>query len=353
MIAKKGMSNDIATQLCMELYGLSTEEAKEEVELIARAAGGGDASSSGSIVSQQSTIAEGDEDDDDEDDDDGGGAADGAAGLLSDAAYRWMFGSVLCLHLAQQLCGINAVFFYSTSFFVGVIDNPDLGTAMVGAVNVAATIAASAVMDSTPRASLLALSAGGMLAFTVVITAALLKLIAPVAALGGVMGFVFLFAVGLGPIPWLIVSEMFPTELVTNAQAVASQLNWACAFVVGLGFPAVNAALGAYAFAPFGVVLLLALGFVLTVMPETYERTPAELHGLTLLRASDPAAYASKLVEEARAKKASAPKARWARAVRVVKATNRFRYAEEWWGLGADGDVAQYGAVSQKETSIA
>ena len=59
MIAKKGMSNDIATQLCMELYGLSTEEAKEEVELIARAAGGGDASSSGSIVSQQSTIAEG------------------------------------------------------------------------------------------------------------------------------------------------------------------------------------------------------------------------------------------------------------------------------------------------------
>ena len=45
-----------------------------------------------------------------------------------------------------------------------------------------------------------------------------------------------LFAVGLGPIPWLIVSEMFPTELVTNAQAVASQLNWACAFVVGLGF---------------------------------------------------------------------------------------------------------------------
>ena len=34
--------------------------------------------------------------------------------------------------------------------------------------------------------------------------------------------------------------------------------------------------------------LLLALGFVLTVMPETYERTPAELHSLTLLRAKLP-----------------------------------------------------------------
>ena len=100
-------------------------------------------------------------------------------------------------------------------------------------------------------------------------------------------------------------------------------------------------------------MLLLALGFVVALLPETHERTPAELHALTLLRATDPAAYASKLADEARAKKASAPKERWARAFRLVKATNRFKYAEEWWGLGAGGDVAAYGAVSQKETSIA
>jgi SP family facilitated glucose transporter-like MFS transporter 3 len=57
---------------------------------------------------------------------------------------------VLCCGTApSQLCGINAVFYYSTSFFVGVIDNPDVGTALVGLVNVVATLAATALMDAT------------------------------------------------------------------------------------------------------------------------------------------------------------------------------------------------------------
>ena len=48
--------------------------------------------------------------------------------MLSHPKLRVFFGSCLVLQLGQQLCGINAVFFYSTSFFEGVLDDPLVGT---------------------------------------------------------------------------------------------------------------------------------------------------------------------------------------------------------------------------------
>ena len=70
----------------------------------------------------------------------------------------------LVLHVAQQLSGINAVFYYSTTFLQGVIDSPAVGTALVGFINVLATMFASALMDSHRRRSMLILSIVGMLA---------------------------------------------------------------------------------------------------------------------------------------------------------------------------------------------
>ena len=53
-----------------------------------------------------------------------------------------------------------------------------------------------------------------------------------------------LFELGLGPIPWMIVTEMYDTDHVSAAQATASQLNWVCNILVGLGFPLLDAGLG-------------------------------------------------------------------------------------------------------------
>jgi SP family facilitated glucose transporter-like MFS transporter 3 len=64
--------------------------------------------------------------------------------------------------IAQQFSGINAVFYYSGLFFEGVIDNPLVGTTLMGAVNVIATAGALLLMDRYGRRTLIMWSSAGM-----------------------------------------------------------------------------------------------------------------------------------------------------------------------------------------------
>lgn len=165
----------------------------------------------------------------------------------------------------------------STSFFEGVIDNPLVGTTIVGAVNVVATYVALLLMDRCGRRTLILWSAGGMFLSCIVIIMSLLHYFSNMWALLAVNSYVSFFEIGLGPIPWLIVAEMFDAKYVAVAMSACSQLNWACNFIVGLGFPYMNKYLGPYSFLPFAGVLAATFMFSLTVLPETQGTTPEEL----------------------------------------------------------------------------
>lgn len=108
---------------------------------------------------------------------------------------RQLLISSLILQLSQQLCGINAVFYYSTSFFEGVIPNPLIGTTIVGAVNVAATYIALLLMDKCGRRTLILWSSGGMFLSCIVIVLSLLGYFNHIVALLAVNGFVAFFEV--------------------------------------------------------------------------------------------------------------------------------------------------------------
>jgi MFS transporter, SP family, solute carrier family 2 (facilitated glucose transporter), member 3 len=171
-------------------------------------------------------------------------------------------------------------FFYSTEFFTGIISNPLLGSTLVAFVNVLATYIALLLMDNTPRRSLILWSAGGMFISTVFIILALVGMIPNFVALFAVMSYVSFFEIGLGPIPWLIVAEMFDSKYVATAMSIACIVNWGCNFLVGLCFPFVQQALGAYCFAPFGVVIIAAYLFTHLYLPETHGRTIEEIQRL-------------------------------------------------------------------------
>ena len=192
-----------------------------------------------------------------------------AYSLFVDPQLRSIMTTCCVLQMAQQFCGINAVFYYSTMFFDGVIDNPLLGSVVVAAINVAATYLALLLMDKCGRRQLILWSCMGMFLSVIVIVFGMKGVFgSSYVALGAVMGFVSFFEIGLGPIPWLIVAEMVHPKYVTPAMSVCSQLNWICNFCVGFIFPIMNEKLGYLSFMPFGVVLLLTYVYSYQNLPD-------------------------------------------------------------------------------------
>ena len=119
--------------------------------------------------------------------------------MLMDRQVRKLLGCSLVLQMAQQLCGINAVFYYSTMFFDGLIENPLLGTTIVGGANVVATYIALLLMENTKRRILILCSAGGMFVSSVMLVVCLLGYFSKMASLVFVIVFVVFFEIGLGP----------------------------------------------------------------------------------------------------------------------------------------------------------
>ena len=193
------------------------------------------------------------------------------ASMLLDNQIRRLLICSLVLQMAHQLCGINAVFYYSTMLFEGVIDNPLLGTAIVGGANVVATYVALLLMENTNRRKLILWSATGML------ISCLLGFFSKISSVFWVILFVSFFEIGLGPVPWLIVAEMFEAKYVATAMSVSCQVNWICNFIVSLAFPYLQESLGAYSFIPFAIILLMTIIFVVIFLPETKGTTPEEL----------------------------------------------------------------------------
>jgi SP family facilitated glucose transporter-like MFS transporter 3 len=167
--------------------------------------------------------------------------------MLKDKKIRRLLICALFLQMAQQLSGINAVFYYSSMFFEGLIDNPLVGTAIVGAVNCLATYIALLLMEDSNRRTLILWSAGGMFVSSVALVLCLLGYFTRILSLCFVISFVSFFEIGLGklfnsddrnscccclslsqndestfalaigPIPWLIVAEMFEAKYVATA----------------------------------------------------------------------------------------------------------------------------------------
>jgi len=164
-----------------------------------------------------------------------------------------------------------------TFFFDGIIDDPLVATSFVSGVNVVATYVALLIMDRTGRKTLILWSSAGMFLSCVVVVVALLGLINNRFAILAVITFVSFFEIGLGPVPWLIVAEMFDGKYVAMAMSISSQLNWVCNSIISMVFPYMNTYMGPYSFIPFAVVLACTFMFTLFVLPETQGKTPDDL----------------------------------------------------------------------------
>jgi len=186
-----------------------------------------------------------------------------------DPRNRIALASSLLFPIAQQLSGINAVFYYSTSLFEGVISNPQTGTIIAFSVNVLATLVALLLMDRCGRKVLLSWSASGMFLCCILLTCSLKGVLPGYITVVAVMLYISFFEIGLGCIPFFLASEMIEPQFLGTVQSLAMSLNWFSNFCVGILFPYMDQSLGAYSFIPFSITLFCTVIYSVFILPET------------------------------------------------------------------------------------
>ncbi|KAF7667950.1 hypothetical protein LDENG_00039880 [Lucifuga dentata] len=202
--------------------------------------------------------------------------------LFRSPLYRQPLIIAIVLQLSQQLSGINAVFYYSTSIFKKAgVEQPVYATIGAGAVNTAFTVVSLFVVERAGRRSLHLVGLLGMAGSAILMTIALalldqLKWMSYV-SIGAIFAFVAFFEIGPGPIPWFIVAELFSQGPRPSAIAVAGFSNWSSNFIVGMCFQYVEELCGPYVFIIFTVFLVVFFIFTYFKVPETKGRTFDEI----------------------------------------------------------------------------
>ncbi|KAI8541881.1 hypothetical protein RHMOL_Rhmol08G0095300 [Rhododendron molle] len=197
--------------------------------------------------------------------------------------YRKVVSVGAALFLFQQLAGINAVVYYSTSVFRSVgIASDVAASALVGASNVFGTTIASSLMDKQGRKSLLITSFSGMAASMLLLSFSLTwKALAPYSGTLAVLGtvlYVLSFSLGAGPVPALLLPEIFASRIRAKAVALSLGMHWISNFVIGLFFLSFVNNFGiSSVYLGFSMVCVLAVLYIAGNVVETKGRSLEEI----------------------------------------------------------------------------
>ncbi|KAK0101301.1 hypothetical protein ONS95_006478 [Cadophora gregata] len=206
--------------------------------------------------------------------------------VARDPFYRPAIIAVIGIMCAQQLCGINSIMMYSVSLLHGVLPiTSSLLTIIISVVNLCTTITCAPLADKIGRKTCLLVSISGMGTMSLCLALSLrweLKLFSAIS----VLLFVAFFAAGLGPVPFMMASELVGTEAVGATQSWALGANYVATFLVAQFFPILNTFLNErlggkgwayFVFAGFAAVCFV---FVSWKVPETKgKKDPDEVWG--------------------------------------------------------------------------
>ena len=177
------------------------------------------------------------------------------------------------LFILQNLSGIDGILYYAPHIFQTLGFAP--GTASLaatfglGLINFISTLVALRLVDSAGRRPLLLWGAALMVAgMALVIVASIL--IWPWASLAGLGLFILAFAVSLGPLPYVMMSELFPASIRESGIAAASSISWLFNALIAFTFLSVGETIGlTWTMAFFMLVCALSFLIGLVYLPET------------------------------------------------------------------------------------
>ncbi|MGR3973179.1 MAG: sugar porter family MFS transporter [Candidatus Rhabdochlamydia sp.] len=175
----------------------------------------------------------------------------------------------------QQFTGINAILYFAPSIFklcgFHTASQAIFSAVLIGMVNFLSTIMSLFLIDSKGRKFLLQLGLSGMILALMILSSAFLpKTPLPGLATFSLMLYMACFAISLGPIPQLIISELFPQHIRAKAYSLCMLISWICNFLVVFTFMDLSNLLSqSGVFFLYGLFSLATLLFVWKKIPET------------------------------------------------------------------------------------
>jgi len=200
-------------------------------------------------------------------------------GQLFKTGWRRVMFLGIALAILQQVTGINVFMYYAPEIFKKLGSGSSaalLETIVVGVVNLSFTIIAIRTVDRLGRKPLMMIGAAGMCVSLVAMGLAAQFQVISLWVLLCILAYIACFALSVGPVTWVILSEIYPTRIRGRALSVATFFLWSANFVVSQTFPMMdenptlvaqfNHGFPFYVYAAFCVVLVLT---VWTFFPET------------------------------------------------------------------------------------
>jgi SP family arabinose:H+ symporter-like MFS transporter len=214
-------------------------------------------------------------------------AESGTLGELLQPGLRRALWIAVSLAILQQITGINTVLFYGSVIFREQVGGQSGSSALlanvaVGVVNLLATIIALWVVDRLGRRPLLMISTAAMAVCHVALAVAFLMQPRPAwVILGAMLGSVTAFAVGLGPVFWVVLAEIFPTRIRGRAMSLATICLWSACTLLTMTFLSLTRAISATgSFLIYAMMCVVTFVIVLAAVPETRGLTLEQIERL-------------------------------------------------------------------------
>lgn len=173
----------------------------------------------------------------------------------------------------QQWCGTNVIFNYAQEIFQSAgydVDNTFINIVITGIANLVFTLVALFSVEKLGRRSLMLMGAGGLAGIYMILGCCYYFNVSGVFMVVLCVLAIACYAMTLGPITWVLISEIFPNRVRAVAVATTTLFLWLGSFTLTLSFPVLNGSLGTSGtFWIYSGICIAALCYFLKALPET------------------------------------------------------------------------------------
>ncbi|KAK9084062.1 hypothetical protein Scep_030533 [Stephania cephalantha] len=188
------------------------------------------------------------------------------------------------LMVFQQFGGINGINFYATNIFKSAGFPSNIGTIIFACIQIPFTFLGAILTDRVGRRPLLFFSASGMLIGCILLATCFYMKVhdsssgfVAILALTGILTYIGTYSVGMGGVPWVMMSEIFPINVKGTAGSLVTLVNWFGSWAVSFTFNFLMSWSSYGTFVLYSVFNALAILFVAKIVPETKGRTLEEI----------------------------------------------------------------------------